>query len=122
MAHRLHGGKTFLIRGPCATNRRAVLANYLVGTGIAVREVEYDSQTGMLDLAKLREAVSSDVCGVYVENRTSSVASKNNSKRFGATKGILIVGVNPIAQAVVRPPGEFGADIVIGEGQPLARR
>jgi len=29
------------------------------------------------------------------------------------------VGVNPIAQAVVRPPGDFGADIVIGEGQPL---
>src|SRR5438093_148038 len=36
-----------------------------------------------------------------------------------ATKAIFVVGVNPIAQAIVRPPGDFGADIVIGEGQPL---
>jgi len=29
----------------------------------------------------------------------------------------MVVGVNPMALALVRPPGEFGADIVIGDAQ-----
>jgi glycine dehydrogenase subunit 1 len=120
MAHRLHGGNVFLIPRALRHHRRAVLANYVLGTGVEVREVDYDRETGMLDLARLREALSPDVCGVYIE-------SPNFFGRFeeqlaevrAATKAIFVVGVNPIAQAVVRAPGDFGADIVIGEGQPL---
>ena len=32
---------------------------------------------------------------------------------------LLAVAVNPIALGLLTPPGEFGADIVTGEGQPL---
>jgi glycine dehydrogenase subunit 1 len=31
----------------------------------------------------------------------------------------LIMAVDPIAQAILKTPGEYGADIVVGEGQPL---
>ena len=32
---------------------------------------------------------------------------------------LVAVSVNPIALGLLTPPGEFGADIVVGEGQPL---
>jgi glycine dehydrogenase subunit 1 len=34
-------------------------------------------------------------------------------------EGYLIVAIDPIAAAVVKTPAECGADIVVGEGQPL---
>ena len=32
---------------------------------------------------------------------------------------LLAVAVNPLSLGLLRPPGDFGADIVVGEGQPL---
>lgn len=120
MARRVHGGRVFLVPRALRHNRRAVLTNYAVGTGLEVREVDYDRRSGMLDLAKLKDAVSPDICGVYVENPNFFGRFEEQLGEIRAlTDAMLVVGVNPTAQAVVRPPGDFGADIVIGEGQPL---
>ncbi len=120
MAHRIHGGRVFLVPRALRHNRRAVLANYVVGTGMEVREVDYDRGTGMLDLSKLEASLSPDVCGVYVENPNFFGRFEEQLEEIRAsTRAVFVVGVNPIAQAVVRSPGDFGADIVIGEGQPL---
>src|SRR2546428_1656018 len=120
MAHRIHGGRIFLIPRALRHNRRAVLANYVVGAGLEVREVDYDRESGMLDLANLKASLSPDVCGVYIENPNFFGRFEEQLEEIRAmTNGVLVVGVNPIAQAGVRPPGDFGADIVVGEGQPL---
>ena len=36
-----------------------------------------------------------------------------------AAGALLVVVANPLALALFTPPGDFGADIVVGEGQPL---
>jgi glycine dehydrogenase subunit 1 len=35
------------------------------------------------------------------------------------SKALLIVVADPVACALVNPPGSFGADVVVGEGQPM---
>ena len=35
------------------------------------------------------------------------------------TGSLMVVSADPVACALLKPPGEFGADIVVGEGQPL---
>jgi glycine dehydrogenase subunit 1 len=120
MAHRIHGGRIFLVPRALRHNRRAVLTNYILGTGLEVRDVDYERDSGMLDVSKLKAALSPDVCGVYVENPNFFGRFEEQLGEIrGMTNAVFVVGVNPIAQAVVRPPGDFGADIVVGEGQPL---
>jgi glycine dehydrogenase subunit 1 len=36
-----------------------------------------------------------------------------------AAGALLCVAVNPLALGLLRPPSEFGADVVVGDGQPL---
>ena len=39
-----------------------------------------------------------------------------------STGALLVVAVDALTLGVLRPPGEFGADIAVGEGQPLGNR
>jgi glycine dehydrogenase subunit 1 len=120
MTRRIHGGKIFLVPRALRWHRRSVLQNYTWGGGLLIKEIEYDPETGMLDVAHLKKHHTEDVCGVYVENPNFFGRFEEQLAEIrAATEAPLVVGINPIAQAVVKKPADFGADIVIGEGQAL---
>ncbi len=62
------------------------------------------------------------VCAVYMEQPNyygiiEDIAAVKSLAAAGGAK--LVVGLNPIAAALLKTPGECGADAAVGEGQPL---
>jgi len=120
MAARITGKREILLPRALHWEKRQVLETYGRGPGLRFKDVPFDRQTGKLDLAALKSAVSDDTAAVYVENPNFFGVFDDQVEEIRAlAKGLLIVGVNPLSLAVTRAPGDYGADLVVGEGQPL---
>jgi len=120
MAHRVHGGNEFIVPRSVSRERLSVLRSYCSGIGLKIKQVEFDSVTGQIDVQMLRDSVGSETCGVYIENPNFfGVFEEAVDEVRSATPSVLVVGASPLALAITRPPGDYGADVVIGEGQSL---
>ena len=89
--------------------------------GLEMTHLPYDQASGLVtgegdleDMAALALAYPNYFGGLPDVNRLTDLAHE---------RGALVIGVvNPTALAVLKPPGQWGeagADIVVGEGQPL---
>jgi glycine dehydrogenase subunit 1 len=100
---------------------RSTLWNYVYGAGIQVVDVPFDRRTGQVDRDALISAVDDDTAMVYLENPNHfgclEEAVVDIKEDIG--KALLVVGVNPVSLGALAPPGDMGADIVVGDGQPL---
>jgi len=121
MAHRLNGRKEILVPRSMHWERRQVLTSYLHGAGMRIRDIPWEEKTGLLNLSALRLGVTPDTAAVYFENPGffGPFEDRVDEIRAAAGEALLIVGANPLALAVTKAPGDYGADIVVGEGQPL---
>ena len=101
--------------------KRSVLWNYLYGAGIEVVDVDYHPDTGQLNRDLLARAVNEDTAAVYLENPNYFGCLEETlvDIKDDLGKALLIVGTNPVALGILKPPADFGADIVVGDGQPL---
>ena len=77
---------------------------------------------GVTDLEALEKIVGETTACVYIQH-PNFYGQLEDARRIGeiAHRGgaKFIMGANPIALAILAPPGECGADIAVGEGQPL---
>ncbi|MCX6659646.1 MAG: aminomethyl-transferring glycine dehydrogenase subunit GcvPA [Candidatus Bathyarchaeota archaeon] len=123
MAKRATGRNEFLIPHYIDPERVATLKNYSEPAAISIIKFEQDRRTGQIIPEMLEKKVSEKTAAVYIENpsylgyyeKQVDLISDLTHKRGG----LFIVGVDPISLGITRPPGEYGADIVIGEAQPL---
>ena len=106
-----------------SSKRFSVLKSYTDPAGIKVVQVDYDKTTGQIDLEDLKDNMDSKVAGVYVENPSYLGFIEENVDAIAEiahdSKALFVVGVDPTSLGLIKPPGEYGADLVIGEGQPL---
>ncbi|MDI6819455.1 MAG: aminomethyl-transferring glycine dehydrogenase subunit GcvPA [Candidatus Hodarchaeaceae archaeon] len=123
MCARVTGRRKFIVPELIGPERFATLQNYALGPALELVKVGYDRRTGQLDPSKLRAELGRDVAGVYIENPSYLGFLETQVDEIAAAAhevgALFVVGVNPISLGLLKAPGEYGADIVIGEGQPL---
>ena len=123
MAGRVTGRKTVLVGANVGLERKEVIATYAAPMGLVLKTVGFDMRRGTLDLADLRRKLSSDVAVFYFENPNYFGLIEEDAKEaVSVTRevgALAIVGVDPISLSLVKEPGAYGADVTVGEGQPL---
>ena len=123
MCTRINQRKTFVVPTNISYDKRCVLNNYLKGAGLIVKEIAYDKKTGKIDVNELKNHLDDGVSGVYIENPNFFGVFEDNvdtiRKIVKENDSLFVVGVDPISLGIAKSPGEYGADIVIGEGRNL---
>ncbi len=114
-------GERVLISEAVHPEYRTVVGTYIHSLGWTMDVVP--AVDGATDVSALREALDDDVVAVLVQNPNffGVVESMEELADLSGDMGKaqLIVACDPISLAVLKPPGQYGADIVVGEGQPL---
>lgn len=113
MASRI-GIKKIAIPSNISWEKKSVLKNYVKGIGMEIEEIPY-LENGKVDLSRIKDGA------VYIENPNffGIFEDRIGEIREIAENSLLIMGADPISLGVAKPPSEYGASIVIGEGQAL---
>ena len=123
------GRQTVWVSAGIQPHWRAVRRTFAAGTGHVVLDVPLENGVtrwpgdagghggGVVDVG------GGDVPGVLVvgyPNYLGCLEDIGAARRIcDATGALLVVAADPVAAGLLRSPGECGADVVVGEGQPL---
>jgi len=103
---------------------RETLRTYAAGFGSRVVETPLDD-AGATDVGALAAAVDDDTAAVFVQqpNFLGTVEDLGPLVEAAKRTGALVVcAADPLPLAILEPPGAFGVDICVGEGQSLGNR
>ena len=113
-------GDTIIVSKTVHPETRQVLKTYMDVKGVKVKEITI--KDGVTDLEHLKDLADKDCLGIIVQNpnffgiiedcsEVADIAKEN--------KALMIMNVDPISLGILKTPGEYGADIAVGEGQSL---
>jgi glycine dehydrogenase subunit 1 len=115
-----HGKRSKIVLSPAVHPQyRAVIKTYLRGTHSAVIVGDEDHEA---DIDRLRAQVDDTTAALVIQNpnflgQCEEIAGlADDLHRLGA---LLIVVTDPIALGLFNPPGAYGADVVVADGQAL---
>jgi len=123
MCSRINRKKNFVIPQNISWEKKSVLKNYAKGLDIKIKEITYNNKTGKIDIKELEKNVDNDVTGVYIENPNFFGVFEDDVDEINRivkdAGSLFVVGIDPVSLGIIRSPGSYNADIVIGEGRAL---
>ncbi len=123
MARRLTGRGQILVPANISPDRLDVMKTYTEWSGARIQTVAYDPKRGTLDLSELERSTGPDTAAVYIENPSYLGVIEDQvdviAKIAHNAGAVFAVGVDASSLGILEPPGEYGADIVVGEAQPF---
>ena len=115
------GRQTVWVSAGIQPHWRAVLRTFAAGTGHVILDVPLED--GVTRWPSDTGGAGDEAPGVLVigyPNYLGCLEDIDEARRIcDATGALLVVAADPVAAALLRSPGECGADVVVGEGQPL---
>jgi len=120
MACAVTGRKEIVISEAVHPEYRAVLQTYIQGQDVKIHLAP--ARDGQTDPDKLAALVNDQTAGVIIQhpNFFGCLEPVEEFEKTVHAKGALyVVSVDPISLGLLKPPGEYNADIVCGEGQSL---
>ena len=124
MCARITGRPEVLVPETVSPLRMKVIENYCRNSEVkAIHRVSCHPDTGLIDLSDVKARLTANTAGVYLENPSYLGMIETQGKEVAdlahANGSLFAVGVNPMSLGVLAPPGDYGADIVSGDTQPL---
>lgn len=119
MAVRITGKKKIAVSRTVNPHYRQVLQTYCTAADLELVEIPFDQTTGLTPDSQL---ISPNLACLILQQpnffgnieRVHGLADK-----LHAVGALFIVAADPISLGLLQAPGAYGADIVVGEGQPL---
>lgn len=122
MAGRITGRDEILLPDTISPERLAMIKNYCHPV-MRITMISHNPETGLMDMNDLKAKISERTAGVYFENPTYlgflEEQGQDISDLMHAAGALSVVGVDPISLGLIRPPSQYGADIVCGDIQGL---
>jgi glycine dehydrogenase subunit 1 len=103
---------------------RETLETYSAGYGTEVVETPL-TEAGATDLEQLAAAITDDTAAVFLQQPNFLGTVEDLGPLVEAAKktgAVVVCAVDPMTLGILKPPGEYGVDIAVGEGQPLGNR
>ena len=127
MASRITGRNKVLIPANMSPERLSQIKTLCQPEGmenrILITQVGFDTTTGNLDLKDLAAKLDDSVAAVYlevpgffgnIEDKAEAIFTM--AKEKGA---LALAGVDPVSLGVIKPPADYGADIICGDLQSI---
>lgn len=109
-----------LISGTVQPSVLETVKTYCYGNGIELEVIP--EKDGKTDLDYIKEHVDKETACVYIQH-PNYYGNLEDAQAIGETVheagAKFIMGVNPISLGILKTPREYGADVAVGDGQPL---
>lgn len=124
MALRIHKDKEkkkVLVAASLHPSYLAVVKQYLSGLDVELIYLPFNAM-GRIDEQVLLNAITNDTAGVLIQSPNFFGILEDMpilTQHAHTNDALLIACGNPLAYGLFTPPGEYGADIAVGDCQPL---
>jgi glycine dehydrogenase subunit 1 len=119
LACRVTGRKEILVSSAVHPESRKVLRTYAKGADLVVKEMPYTKEG--LTGGGGRETGDETACVILQQPNFFGCLEKVNglAAAVHAKGALFVVSADPISLGILKAPGNYGADLVVGEGQSL---
>jgi len=123
LAKQANGKRRFVVSRGLHPHSRETLATYAAGFGADI--VEVGLRDGVTDAQAWAQAIDGETGAVFFQQPNFLGAVEDAEALAAAAKespAVVIGAYDPIPLGILKPPGECGVDVCVGEGQPLGNR